>query len=390
MLDQYVDEGIPFLRSQNILPFRITTDNLKFISTSFHQRLRKSALRPGDVAVVRTGYPGTAAVVPDWLVEANCADLVVITPGSELDAFFLAAVFNSTWGVASVGGALVGSAQQHFNIGAARRLELHVPPLQTQRKITAILSAYDDLIENNNRRIKLLEEMFHRIHREWFVDFRYPGHEDVPIVDSRLGAIPERWRWTELRELAAESRIGVDPGTVDPATPYIGLEHMPERSIAIAEWGLASQAGSQKYEFKMGDVLFGKIRPYFHKVAVPPVEGICSTDAIVIRSRAPSLSGLVLAVVSSDAFVEEAVQTSQGTKMPRANWNVLERYPVALPPQSLIESFGSFMDDTVAVIHRLVMSNRNLGAARDLLLPRLVSGEIDVTDLNIAMPQVAA
>ena len=277
-----------------------------------------------------------------------------------------------------------------INRNVLHRLPARRPPLATQRKIAATLSAYDDLIDNNNRRIKLLEEMFHRIHREWLVDYRYPGREKVPLVDSTLGPIPKGWEWMELGQLAAESRLVVDPGSVAPTTPYVGLEHMPQRSIAIAEWGLAAQAGSQKYEFKAGDVLFGKIRPYFHKVAVSPVDGICSTDAIVIRSHSPKLSGLVLAVVSSDAFVEEAVQTSQGTKMPRANWNVLQRYPVALPPPVLIESFGSYMDRTVAMIHRLVMSNRNLGATRDLLLPRLISGGIDVSDIEIAMPDAAA
>ena len=165
---------------------------------------------------------------------------------------------------------------------------------------------------------------------------------------------------------------------------------MPERSIAIADWSTASEAGSRRYKFKAGDVLFGKIRPYFHKVAVPPIEGICSTDAIVIGARSRKLAGLVLAVVSSDAFVQEAVQTSQGTKMPRANWRVLERYSVAVPPLPLIERFNSHMSDTVALIHRCVMSNRNLRSARDLLLPRLVSGEIDVADLDIAMPEAAA
>src|SRR5579859_5056765 len=141
MADEYVDAGIPFLRSQNILPFRIAADDIKFISPEFHERIRKSALRAGDVAVVRTGYPGTAAVIPTSLGEANCADLVVITPGAELDSRFLAAVFNSSWGIASVGGNLVGSAQQHFNVGAAKSMKVHLPPLSTQRKISAVLSA---------------------------------------------------------------------------------------------------------------------------------------------------------------------------------------------------------------------------------------------------------
>ncbi len=84
---------------------------------------------------------------------------------------------------------------------------------QAGPKIAAILSTYDDLIENNNRRIKLLEEMVQRIYREWFVSFRYPGRQDVSLVESRLGPIPQGWEWKQLHELAEESRVGVDPGS---------------------------------------------------------------------------------------------------------------------------------------------------------------------------------
>ena len=283
-----------------------------------------------------------------------------------------------------------GAAQPLLTQRDLRPVAVYHPAFTTQRKIAAILSAYDDLIENNSRRIKFLEEIVRRVYREWLVDFRYPGHESVQLVSSELGQIPRGWRCEPLRELAEEMRASVDPESVDSDTPYVGLEHMHERSIAIADWGMASDAGSRKYLFLKGDVLFGKIRPYFHKVVVPPVDGICSTDAIVIRSRDPGVAGLVLAVVSSDPFVQEAVQTSQGTKMPRANWTVLERYLVAVPPTPLLGTFEALITDTVALIHCLVMSNRNLRATRDLLLPRLISGEVDVTHLDIAMPEAAA
>src|SRR5690349_4556125 len=88
MADEYTPNGVPFLRSQNIEPFRLNLDDLKFIPPEFHQKLRKSALRPGDVAVIRTGYPGTACVIPEMFAELNCADLVVITPSRELNAHY--------------------------------------------------------------------------------------------------------------------------------------------------------------------------------------------------------------------------------------------------------------------------------------------------------------
>jgi type I restriction enzyme, S subunit len=101
MADQYVDDGVPFLRSQNIQPFRIEENGILYITEDFHERIKKSALRAGDVAIVRTGYPGTAAVVPARLDGCNCADLVIITPSCDLNPHFLAAVFNSTWGIST-------------------------------------------------------------------------------------------------------------------------------------------------------------------------------------------------------------------------------------------------------------------------------------------------
>lgn len=175
MADRYTESGTPFLRSQDIEPFAIRTDSIKYIGDAFTKELRKSELREGDVVIVRTGYPGTAAVVPQGLSLANCADLVIISPGACLDAWFLACLFNSAWGRGTVRGSLVGVAQQHFNVGAAREMRALVPPLAVQQRIGEIVKAYTDLIELNQRRIAILEEMARRLFEEWFVRFRYPG-----------------------------------------------------------------------------------------------------------------------------------------------------------------------------------------------------------------------
>lgn len=259
---------------------------------------------------------------------------------------------------------------------------LELPPLPTQRKIAAILSVYDDLIENNTRRIALLEAMAQALYREWFVNFRFPGHESCHMVDSPLGPVPEGWAVKTLGDIAQEVRQSVDPATLDPDTPYIGLEHMPRRSIALADWGAAKDVQSTKLAFHKGEILFGKIRPYFHKVGVAPIDGVCSTDAIVIVPRTPEYFPLALGCVSSDDFVRHATQTSQGTKMPRANWSILTRYPVALPPTGLLNCFNGLIADIMSEIANLVMRCRALRQARDLLLPKLVSGEVNVEELE--------
>jgi type I restriction enzyme S subunit len=141
MAKQYKGSGIPFLRSQNIRPFRVTLENVVFIDEVFHSSLSKSQLRPGDLAIVRTGYPGTAAVIPDTLKTSNCSDLVIVRPGNHVDPHYLAAFFNSSYGKGMVIGKLVGAAQRHFNVAAAKNVLIHLPPLTEQRGVVSAITA---------------------------------------------------------------------------------------------------------------------------------------------------------------------------------------------------------------------------------------------------------
>ena len=262
--------------------------------------------------------------------------------------------------------------------------------LPTQQKIASILTAYDDLIENNTRRIKILEEMARSHYHEWFVNFRFPGYEQVKMVDSELGLIPEGWEVKKLGDFAQEVRRSIQPDAIEAETPYFGLEHLPRKSIALADWGNAGEIKSTKLKFYKGEILFGKIRPYFHKVGVAPVNGICSSDTIVITAKKTEYFSLVLCCVSSEDFVNHATQTSQGTKMPRANWNVLIKYPIVIPSSILLHQFNDFVQAVIAEIHNLIFKNINLRKTRDLLLPKLISGEIDVEKLEIETEKIAA
>jgi len=278
-----------------------------------------------------------------------------------------------------------GTTQDNLSVEKLLSFDFFTPVLETQRKIAAVLSAYDDLIENNTRRIKILEDMAQAIYREWFVNFRFPGHEQVKLVESELGLIPEGWEVKVLGDIAESVRRNVNPSDVNQDMPYIGLEHLPRKSIALSNWDVVDSINSSKLAFKKGEILFGKIRPYFHKVSVAPLDGICSSDTIVIRPKTPDCFAITLACVSSEHFVEYATATSQGTKMPRADWKVLVKYPVGIPPKSIAQRFSALVQDVVTQIHNLIFRNRNLRQTRDLLLPKLISGEIDVSDLDIAV-----
>ena len=293
------------------------------------------------------------------------------------DTFLLACLNN-----ADIRPFVTGAAQPKLSQGNLRLVEIPRPPLHTQQRIAGILSAYDELIENSQRRIKILEAMARGLYREWFVHFRFPGHENHPRVPSALGEIPQGWEVKKLGEIAEEMRRNVPKGILKDASPYVGLEHIPRRSLALDAWETATELGSNKLEFRKGEVLFGKIRPYFHKVSVAPFDGLCSADTIVIRARLPEHYACVVACVSSDDFVAEASATANGAKMPRANWEVLKKHLVAIPTGQVAERFTAVIADVIAQQQTLIFQIQNLRRTRDLLLPRLLSGQIEVEELS--------
>lgn len=267
----------------------------------------------------------------------------------------------------------VGNSNPTLNRNHIHDLTVTIPPDHIQLAIASILSNYDDLIENNRRRMALLEDAARQVYLEWFVRLRFPGHEHTRIVEG----VPEGWERKKLGDICYDVRDAVLPEALDPDTPYVGLEHMPRRSISLIEWGNAEQVSSMKLRFKEGEILFGKIRPYFHKVGIAFVDGVASSDTIIIRPNDESLNGLVLMTVSSDAFVANTSQTmKEGSKMPRADWKQMKKYSVVVPPHGLLSTFNDTIGSITAQLKNLTFQNQKLRTARDLLLPKLMSGDL--------------
>ena len=274
-------------------------------------------------------------------------------------------------------------------------LEVQWRPLPEQRAIAYILGTLDEKIELNRRMNETLEQMARALFKSWFVDFEpvrakmagrntgLPKHlaNLFPdrLVDSELGEIPEGWEAGALGDIAFSPRRSVKPASLDGETPYIGLEHMPRHSIALTEWENVEKVTSNKSIFEKGEVLFGKLRPYFHKVGTAPVDGVCSTDVVVIVSKATEWSAFALACVSSVKFVSYTNQASTGTKMPRTSWKIMGDYRMCLPTAPVARAFQNVAHPVLEHIIANIHESRTLASLRDTLLPKLVSGEVRVT-----------
>ena len=286
------------------------------------------------------------------------------------------------------------------NVSATQLADIPYPgfSLPEQRAIAHILGTLDDKIELNRKMNQTLEEMARALFKSWFVDFdpvrakldvRWRPGESLPglpadlyklfpdrLAPSQLGEIPEGWDVGVLRDVAESPKRGVLPAEIPQDTPYIGLQNMPRHSVTLSEWQEAGQVTSGKSVFKKGELLFGKLRPYFHKVGIAPTDGVCSTDIVVVRPIEALWSASVLCCISSDEFVSYTDQTSTGTKMPRTSWQSMGRYPICLPSEATLTAFQKIvrpqLDRIVENCHR----SRTLAEVRDALLPKLVSGNI--------------
>ena len=263
-----------------------------------------------------------------------------------------------------------------------------------QRAIAHILGTLDDKIELNRRMNQTLESMARAIFQDWFVAFgpvraKLEGREPYlppelwdlfpdELVDSELGEIPEGWEVGNLGDVARSPTRSVSPAGVEEETPYIGLEHMPRRSIALSEWESADKVTSNKLAFQKGEFLFGKLRPYFHKVGTAPVDGICSTDMVVVRPIENSWSSFVLLCVSTDEFVGYTDQTSTGTRMPRTNWKTMSRYELCLPPEPIAQVFQGITEHLLDRILANIHQARSAASQRNALVPKLISGEVQL------------
>jgi len=339
--DTYLLNGpYALIRSQNVYNDRFVHDGLAFISDDQAAQLQNVEVQEDDVLLNITGDSVARAcqVDPDVLPARVNQHVAIIRPDpKKIDAMYLR-YFLVTPEMQSHMLALASAGATRNALTKGMIEGFHIPsvPVLEQRSIASVLGALDDKIDLNRRMNETLEAMARALFKDWFVDFgptRAKAEGRAPYLSPDLWDLfpdslddddkPVGWEQGTLADVADSPRRGVSPADVAEDTPYIGLEHMPRRSIALSEWEGAGKVTSNKSVFKKGEFLFGKLRPYFHKVGFAPLDGICSTDIVVVAPRAPKWGALTLACLSSDQFVDYTHQTSTGTKMPRTSWKTM-------------------------------------------------------------------
>lgn len=424
MTSEYVDDGIPFFRSKNVNPYKLNWDDIKYVSREFHEKIKKSSLGPGDVVIVRTGKPGTACMIPDEVTEANCSDLVIVRPGSNLDKRFLVYFLNSA-ASHHIHANLVGAVQQHFNVGAAKKLNIPLPPLPEQKAIAHILGTLDDKIELNRRMNATLEGMAQALFKSWFVDFD-------PVIDNALAAgnsIPDELApRAEVRKKAL-AKGTTQQGSLDHPTPYPNIGNLfPSSFRETEEIGWIPEGWPLDSIYSLIDVIYGApfksskftaegegtpvIRIRDLKTGKPqnwteedhPKKTLISTGDIVVgmdaEFRATIWPGreaylnqrLFLAkpkVKAANSFfiqktlgplLEFEENTQVGTTVAHLGKKEIDRFEALIPSESVLDLYAQTTDPLLSRLINNLKATANLTKLRDTLLPKLISGELRLSE----------
>lgn len=355
-----------FLNAGNVTENGFDFSNCSFISEEKDKKLRKGKLSRQDIVLTTRGTVGNLAFYNEKVsydhIRINSGMVIFRVDQNEIFPRYFYFLLKSNIFKEQVKAYATGSAQPQLPIRDIKRFEFLLPPLPEQRAIAEVLGALDDKIELNRRMNRTLEAMARAVFRHWFVE-----NEEV-----------ESWKVGKLGDLVTLINERVDATPQKDNEKYIALDDMPSKSIDLSQYRLGSEVNSSIISFKRGDILFGSMRPYFHKVGIAPFDGITRTTTFVLRPKKDIFRAFALYWFFSDEVIEFSTTASVGTTIPYVRWETLENYEIPIPSHSLMEKFTKFFQPLWLKIVSNGKQSRTLAALRDALLPKLMSGEVRV------------
>jgi type I restriction enzyme S subunit len=397
-------DGIRLLRGDNIAQGVLRWDGVKKWSKDKLQSVIEYELRETDIvlAMDRPWIPAGLKFgrirkndVPALLVQ-RVARIRPIQSVSVHYIYYIIASYEFTEHIKSV---TTGTVVPHISANQIKAFKFLLPNLHTQINVGLFLSALDDRITLLRETNATLEAIAQALFKSWFVDFdpvhakaqgRQPEGMDEQtaalfpdrFVESELGMVPLGWEVGTLGNLAITVKKQLQASNLTSDLNYVGLEHIPRKSLSLIDWGCAEGLESAKNAFSKKDILFGKLRPYFHKVVIAPFDGVCSTDILVCQSKIPSYYGITAMLLFSTDLISYAERLSNGAKMPRVNWKDLANYPICIPPEHLATNFTETITSLFSLMLENVHKSQTLSNLRDTLLPRLISGQLRLPDVE--------
>ena len=371
--------GFPLIRTPNIGKGRLILEGVHRVSQEVYDKRNLRAVpQDDDLIFAREAPAGNVAVIKNGEKVCLGQRTVLLRPNKALvNPDFLAYYLLSPQQQYGLLGTATGATVAHVNIPTIRNLKIDVPDLDKQVKIAGIISAYDNLIENNQKQIKLLEEAAQRLYKEWFVDLRFPGYETTPVVDG----VPEGWKWTQLADIAAVNKRSISKDYSFEYIDYIDIGSVSAGRIeSKTRYMLKDAPGRAKRVVCDGDVIWGMVRPNLKSYALvfhPQDTTIASTGFAVLSAKKVPFSFLYCHVIQ-DEFISYLVNCTNGAAYPAVKPIHFEEANILVPTNSLLEKFQALAEPMFRKIEVLSKQIEVAAEARDRLLPKLMSGELEV------------
>lgn len=374
------DTGGIFLGIPNFVNGRLDLNNVRYISEKDLPKWTKRVTpKENDIVFSYEATLNLYAIIPEGFYGClgRRMGLLRVDNSKVFYKFLYYYFFSERWQRVIKENTVLGSTVDRLPLIKFPDFPVFLPSLQTQYKIASILSAYDDLIENNQKQIKLLEEASHRLYKEWFVDLRFPGHEDVKVVDG----VPEVWESCKLRDVAEINGRNIDENYPYDKINYIDIGSVRNgRILEKANYNLEEAPGRAKRIVQDGDVIWGMVRPNLRAYAMvlnPDKNDVFSTGFAVLTSKKVPFSFLYCSVTTEE-FVGYLVNCTNGAAYPAVKPIHFEEYNVSIPQNNLLNKFHNITEPYFRKIYYLNKQISSLREARDRLLPKLMSGEIEV------------
>lgn len=269
-----------------------------------------------------------------------------------------------------------GTALPYLTVSSLVEVRFAIPPLSIQRRIAELLSAYDDLIENNRRRIQLLEQSARLLYKEWFVHLRFPGHEHVKIT----AGVPAGWKKKQLSEIAEVNRESLG-GRHDGEIHYIDIASVTPNSIdETTAYHFADAPSRARRVVQHGDIIWSCVRPNrrSHAMIWKPIPATIASTGFAVISPTTLPTSYLYQALTTDNFVGYLANNARGAAYPAVTAADFEKAEIVIPSSGIIQGFDEFVVPLIDQAQILQRQNRQLAKARDLLLPRLMSGELAV------------
>lgn len=381
----------PYLRIVDMNEAGLDISEIKYISDEVFKRISQYTISDKDLYISIVGTIGFVGKIPQFLLGANltenCAKICNFS--EDLDRDFLLYFLKSYKGKAEIKSGTGGSSQPKLALHRIENFQLLLPPVEIQKQIVSILSAFDDKIELNNKIAKTLEEIAQVLFKEWFVKFKFPGHEKIKMGDSPLGKIPEGWNVKKLEDVCSRITDGShwSPKTVEIGHPMASVKDMNKWGFDLTKCRKISEGDYAKLvksdcKPRTNDILIAKDGSYLKHVfiASKDIDLVILSSIAILRPNEELLPELLRLYLLEPNIKSRMKSYVSGAALPRIILQSFRKFLIIVPPSSIQQQFYNIVFSGVKLRNNLLETNIKLIHTRDLLLPKLMKGEIRVTN----------